>query len=80
MTNPSEPTETDSEELKLRGEGLEGSERKRAADHPDYLKKRNPDTTVRVDNEPDSLYTDGLEIEDDTPPMGTDGRSQDNAR
>ena len=74
------PTAADSGETELRGEEIEGSERKRAADHAEYLKRRDPDKTVRVDNEPDSLYSDGLELDDDTPPMGTDGRSQDNAR
>jgi hypothetical protein len=70
----------DAGESKLRGDGVEGSDSKNAADHADYLQRRNPDTTVRVDNEPDSLYSDGLELDDDTPPMGTDGRSRDNAR
>jgi hypothetical protein len=84
MTNSStdkgRPAADQSGETKLRGEELEGSEQKRAADHVAYEKRRNPDTTVRVDGEEDSLYTDGLELEDETPPLGTDGRSADNAR
>ncbi len=67
-------------ESELRGTVLEGSEQKRAAGHTLYKKGHNPDTVLRVDNEKDSLYTDGLELEDDTPPAGTDGRSADNAR
>jgi hypothetical protein len=47
----------------LRGDALDGAERKRAV--------RNPDTVVRVDDEEDTLYSDGLEVENDTPPMGT---------
>ena len=65
-------------EDKLRGEALDGSERQRAADHTQFAKKRNPDRVLRTDNEKDSLYDDGLELDDDTPPLintdGTDGR------
>ncbi len=64
-------------EDKLRGEALAGSERQRAADHTQFAKKRNPDTVLRTDNEEDTLYDDGLELDDDTPPLintdGTDG-------
>ena len=67
-------------ESELRGTALDGAEQKRAAGHSAYKKGRDPDTVVRVDDEKDSLYTDGLELDDDTPPMGTDGRSEDNAR
>ena len=77
---PDQSTPPAAGENKLRGEQLEGSDRPKSPDHPEYLKRRNPDTTVRVDNERDSLYSDGLELDDDTPPMGTDGRSRDNAR
>jgi hypothetical protein len=56
---------------KLRGGALDGSEQKRAVDHTQYAKKRNPDDVVRADGEEDTLYNDGLELEDDTPPMGT---------
>lgn len=58
-------------ESKLRGGALDGSEQKRAVDHTRHAKKRNPDDVVRVDGEEDTLYDDGLELEDDTPPMGT---------
>ena len=58
-------------ESKLRGD---------AAEHGTLKKKRNPDTELHLDNEEDTLYNDGLELEDDTPPMGTAGRRDDNAR
>jgi hypothetical protein len=62
-------TENDPE---LRGDALDGPEQKRAADHTAYQGKRNPDGVVRVDGEKDTLYKDGLDVEDDdSPPMGT---------
>jgi hypothetical protein len=74
------PATDESGESELRGTALDGSEQKRAAGHTSYKKTRNPDTVLRVDDEKDSLYSDGLEVDDDTPPMGTDARSEDNAR
>jgi len=62
-----------SAEGKLRGDALAGSERKRAVDHTASDETRNPDEVVRVDNEEDSLYDDGLELDEDTPPLGTAG-------
>ncbi len=62
----------DAGETNLRGDAISGSEREKAADHSTYMKKRNPDKVVRVDGEEDTLYDDGLEVEDNTPPMGTD--------
>jgi hypothetical protein len=73
-------TGDDTGETELRGEELTGSERKRAADHVTKQKQSNPDATIRLDDETDTLYEDGLDVEDNTPAMGTDGRSQDNAR
>jgi len=35
---------------------------------------------LHLDNEEDTLYNDGPEFEHDTPPMGTAGRRDDNAR
>jgi hypothetical protein len=58
-------------ENELRGDALDGSERKRAVDHTAQQKARNPDDVLNVDDEEDTLYSDGLELEDDTPPMGT---------
>jgi hypothetical protein len=56
-------------ETKLRGDALNGAERKRSPGHVDYDKTRNPDTVLRTDGEEDTLYNDGLDIEDDTPPF-----------
>jgi hypothetical protein len=53
-------------EAALRGADLKGPERKNAVDHTAYQIERNPDTLLRVDDEDDSLYTDGLEVEDDS--------------
>jgi hypothetical protein len=58
-------------ENKLRGDALAGSERKRAVDHTAYEKKRNPDAVLRLDGEEDTLYDDGLEIEEGVPPLVT---------
>lgn len=62
-------------EANLRGAALSGSDRKRAVDHVAYEKTRNTDTTLRLDGEEDTLYDDGLEVEDHTGPLtGKDGR------
>ena len=73
-TSDERPDATDqSAENELRGDSLAGSERKRAADHTEYENTRNPDDVIRTDDEEDTLYNDGLELEDDTPPLGTTG-------
>lgn len=65
----------DVNEPTLRGQSLEGSDQKTAVDHAEYLKKRNTDTTLRLDGEADTLYDDGLQIERDSRPLtGKDGR------
>ena len=52
-----------------------GSDRKTAVDHVAYEKTRNTDTTLRLNGEEDTLYDDGLEVEDHTGPLtGKDGR------
>jgi hypothetical protein len=56
----------DSGESELRGEALDGAERKRAVDHTKHEKTRNPDAALHVDGEEDTLYDDGLELEDDS--------------
>lgn len=58
-------------ESKLRGDALAGSEQKRAVDHTTYEKTRNPDAVLRVDDEDDTLYSDGLEVDEDAAPLGT---------
>jgi hypothetical protein len=57
-------------ERKLRGAALKGSDQKDAVDYA----PRDPDTTLHLGGEEDTLYDDGLEIGDgsDTP-MGTHG-------
>jgi len=57
-------------ETKLRGVALEGSGRKRV---------RNPDSVVRVNNEEDTLYNDGLDLEEELPVLGNT-RDNDNMR
>jgi hypothetical protein len=60
------PSSDKDSESKLRGSGLKGSEQKSAVDHTAYEKARNPDTELRLDGEEDTLYDDGLDIEDDS--------------
>jgi hypothetical protein len=56
-------------ENRLRGRSLEGAELDQAVDHARYAKRRNPDTELRTDGEADSLYDDGLDVEDDSRPL-----------
>jgi hypothetical protein len=61
---------------KLRGIALRGSEQKSAADHVEYEVGRNPDTELHLDGETDSLYSDGLDLEEDFDTLaGTRGSS-----
>lgn len=65
----------DGGESKLRGRALDGAEQPNAADHVVETKKRNTDTILRLDGEEDTLYEDGLELEDGSGPLtGKDGR------
>ena len=52
-------------ERKIRGEALDGSEQKNAVDHAKYERTRQPDTELHLDDEKDTLYNDGLDVEDD---------------
>jgi hypothetical protein len=62
-------------ESTLRGRALDGSEQKKAVDHTTSDKSRNTDSTLRLDGEEDTLYEDGLDLEDDSGPLtGKDGR------
>jgi hypothetical protein len=55
-------------EANLRGKALDDAERKNAP-------KGNPDSVLRLDDEEDTLYDDGLELEDDSSPLtGVNGR------
>ncbi len=63
-------------ESTIRGSALDGSERKKSVAHTAFEKTRNPDATLHLDGEEDTLYDDGLELEDDSsgPLTGKDGR------
>lgn len=63
-------------ESALRGAALDGPEQKKSVAHTDFEKTQNPDTTLHLDGEEDTLYDDGLEIDDDSagPLTGKDGR------
>ena len=70
------PTADSAADRKLRGIALNGSEQKAAADHVEYETGRNPDTELRLDGEPDTLYSDGIDIEEDFDTLaGTRGSS-----
>ena len=62
-------------ESTLRGSALDGSEQKKSVAHAAFEKTRNPDATLHLDDEEDTLYDDGLEVEDGSGPLtGKDGR------
>jgi hypothetical protein len=62
-------------ESTLRGSTLDGAEQKKSVAHMAFEKTRNTDATLRLDGEEDTLYEDGLEVDDDSPPLtGKDGR------
>lgn len=73
-----DPQVPDAAERRLRGGPLGGSEQKKAADHELYERSRNPDTELHLDGEKDTLYNDGLDIDEDDsddPLFGTRGNS-----
>jgi hypothetical protein len=53
-------------DARLRGKDLDGSEQPDAVDHVEFAKKRNPDAELHLDDEKDTLYNDGLDVEDDS--------------
>jgi hypothetical protein len=62
-------------ESTLRGSALDGSEQEKSVAHTAFEKTRNTDSTLRLDGEEDTLYEDGLEVEDGSGPLtGKDGR------
>jgi len=71
------PTPGPDAERNLRGSGLKGPEQKSAVDHTAYEKARNPDTELHLDGEEDTLYDDGLDVEEDSDDTlaGTRGNS-----
>ena len=69
-----EPTPEANGEKKLRGAALNGSERTEAVDHSEHERERNPDTELHLDGEKDTLYSDGIDVEEDSDTWaGTDG-------
>jgi hypothetical protein len=61
-------TNVDDGESDLHGRSLTDVERKKAT-------KGNTDTVLRLNDEEDTLYEDGLEVEDDSTPLtGINGR------
>ena len=50
---------------RLRGSAIEGADQKTSPDHVEYEKGRDPDAELRLDGEGDTLYDDGLDLEDD---------------
>jgi len=65
-------------ENRLRGKALDGPEQVDAVDHVEYAKKRNPDTELHLDDEKDTLYADGLDVEDES--LTLSGTKADNKR
>jgi hypothetical protein len=62
-------------ESTLRGSALDGSEQEKSVAHTAFEKTLNTDSTLRLDGEEDTLYEDGLEVEDGSGPLtGKDGR------
>jgi hypothetical protein len=53
-------------EAALRGQDLGGSEQPDAVDHASHVKNRKPDAELHLDGEKDTLYNDGLDVEDDS--------------
>lgn len=69
-----ESSVSNSGEDRLRGASLGGAEQKCSVEHAYYEETRNPDTELRLDGEDDSLYSDGLDVGDDSESLaGTDG-------
>jgi hypothetical protein len=81
MGNDKSPTDDslntgNASDRKLRGIALKGSEQKDAADHVEYETGRDPDTELHLDGEPDTLYRDGIDLEEDYDTLaGTHGSS-----
>jgi hypothetical protein len=63
-------------ESTLRGSALDGSDQRKSVAHTAFEKTRKTDATLRLDGEEDTLYDDGLEVDDDSsgPLTGKDGR------
>jgi len=64
LDHPPTPSLDKTGEKKLRGKPLEGSDQKAAVDHVTYEKTRDPDAILHLDGETDTLYSDGLDLDD----------------
>jgi hypothetical protein len=69
MSNIGKDTADKSGESQIRGRDLKGSERDQAADHVDSAQRRKADSVIRTDGEKDTLYEDGIELDDDSDPL-----------
>ncbi len=67
-------------ESRLRGRDLGGPERDQAPDHVDYAQRANTDAVIRTDGEEDTLYEDGIELDDDSDPLTGINGSDDTQR
>jgi hypothetical protein len=62
-------------ETQLRGGSLSNDERRAAVDRAARQKSEDTDTVLRTDGEEDTLYEDGLELENDARPLtGINGK------
>lgn len=61
-------------EARLRGDALGDADQKSSVEQAEYKRRRNPDAELHLDGEDDSLYSDGLDVREDTESYaGTDG-------
>jgi len=66
----------ESTEPRLRGPALDAADQKAAIAHVVYERSRNPDGGLHLDGEDDTLYSDGLDVGDDSESLsGTDGNA-----
>ena len=56
-------------ESTLRGAALDGSEQEKSVAHTAFQKNRSTDTTLRLDGEEDTLYDDGLDVDESAPAL-----------
>ena len=67
IVNPDDPEATSTDK--------DGKPKLRGRLRPDQNAAENTDTTLRLDGEDDTLYEDGLDVDEDSPPLtGIDGR------
>jgi hypothetical protein len=72
----SQSTPATAGERKIRGGALEGSDQKSAPDHAEFETARDPDSELHLDGEDESLYSDGLDVKEESDTLaGTRGSS-----